>query len=84
LRVLDPDNSPGPDVEGVEIAEVRRRLDRHQSMIPKKRAPHLMRGRNRFPACAKPLVGFIVWLGASAGEGRSEKIMLQETIHQRE
>jgi hypothetical protein len=24
------------------------------------------------------LVGFIVWLGASAGEGRSEKIMLRE------
>jgi hypothetical protein len=33
---------------------------------------------NRFPACAKPLPDSIVWLDASAGEGRSEKIMLQE------
>jgi len=28
---------------------------------------------NRFPAGAKPLVGFVVWLDASAGEGRSKK-----------
>jgi hypothetical protein len=35
---------------------------------------------NRFPACAKPLVEFIVWLDASAGEGRSEKIMRQQKI----
>jgi hypothetical protein len=46
-------------------------------MIPKKPAPHLFRGGNRFPACAKPVVEFVVWLDASAGEGRSEKIMLQ-------
>src|SRR5262245_49966495 len=27
----------------------------------------------RFPACAKPLARSVVWLDASAGEGRSEK-----------
>jgi hypothetical protein len=32
----------------------------------------------RFPACAKPLERFIVWLGASAGEARWENIMLQQ------
>ena len=37
-------------------------------MIPKKPAPDLIRGGNWFPAFAKP---------ASAGEGRSEKIMLK-------
>src|SRR5262245_30425894 len=46
-------------------------------MIPKKPAPHLMRGGYRFPACAKPVARFVVWLDASAGEGRSEKIMRQ-------
>jgi hypothetical protein len=30
---------------------------------------------HRFPACAKPLVGFIMWVDASAGEGRSEEIV---------
>jgi hypothetical protein len=30
---------------------------------------------NRFPACAKPRHRFIVSFDASAGEGRSEKIM---------
>jgi hypothetical protein len=38
-------------------------------MIPKKPAADLIRGGNRFPAFAKP---------ASAGEGRSEKIMLKQ------
>ena len=38
-------------------------------MIPKS-------GR-RFPACAKPWRGTVVVRDASAGEGRSEKIMLQ-------
>jgi hypothetical protein len=33
---------------------------------------------NRFPACAKPGDGPFVWLYASAGEGRSEKIMRPE------
>jgi hypothetical protein len=43
-----------------------------QSMIRKKPAPDLIRKRGyRFPAFAKP---------ASAGEGRSEKIMLQRKI----
>ncbi len=32
----------------------------------------------RFPACAKPWHGSPVWLNASAGEGRSEKIMRKE------
>jgi hypothetical protein len=49
-------------------------------MIPKKPAPHLMRGGYRFPACAKPKQKFVVWLDASAGEARSEKIMLQEEV----
>jgi hypothetical protein len=40
-------------------------------MIPKKPAPDLIRGGNRFSAFAKP---------ASTGEGRSEKIMLKEKI----
>jgi hypothetical protein len=44
-------------------------------MIPKKPAPDAIRGGYRFPACAKPLVPYLIWLDASAGEGRSEKIM---------
>jgi hypothetical protein len=48
-------------------------------MIPKKLAPDLIRGGNRFPACAKPWHGSPFWLEASAGEGRSKKIMLKET-----
>jgi hypothetical protein len=32
----------------------------------------------RFPACAKPRHRFIVSFDASAGEGRSEKIMLKQ------
>jgi hypothetical protein len=32
----------------------------------------------RFPACGKPRHRFVVLLDASAGEGRSEKIMLKE------
>jgi hypothetical protein len=39
-------------------------------MIPKS-------GR-RFPACAKPWLGWSKWVDASAGEGRSEKIMLKQ------
>src|ERR1044072_8645313 len=30
---------------------------------------------NRFPACAQPWHGPLAWIEASAGEGRSEKIM---------
>jgi hypothetical protein len=47
-------------------------------MIPKKPAPRLMRGGRRFPACAKPGIVPAVWIGASAGVGRSEKIMLEQ------
>ena len=31
----------------------------------------------RFPACAKPQICFVVSLDASAGEAKSEKVMLQ-------
>jgi hypothetical protein len=31
-----------------------------------------------FPACAKAVVPFVVWLDASAGEAGSENIMLQQ------
>jgi hypothetical protein len=33
---------------------------------------------HRFPACAKPWHRFVVLFDASAGEGRSEKIMLSQ------
>jgi hypothetical protein len=33
---------------------------------------------DRFPACAKPRLGLRVWINASAGEGRSEKIMRRQ------
>jgi hypothetical protein len=49
-------------------------------MIPKKPAPHLMRGGYRFPACAKPLHGSSSGLKLRRGEGRSEKIMLMNNI----
>jgi hypothetical protein len=32
----------------------------------------------RFPACAKPRRTFVVPFDASAGEGRSEKIMIKQ------
>jgi hypothetical protein len=41
-----------------------------QRMIPK--------SGNRFPACAKPWYVSSLGLDASAGEGRSEKIMRQQ------
>jgi hypothetical protein len=47
-------------------------------MIPKKPAPHLMRGGYRFPACAKPVARIVLLRDASAGEGRSGKIMRQQ------
>jgi hypothetical protein len=68
-------------------------------MIPKKPAPDLIRGGNRFldkimrqlkimipkngnrfPACAKPIVMGRCFAHASAGEGRSDKIMCQQKI----
>jgi hypothetical protein len=50
-------------------------------MIPKKPAPDLIRGGNRFPAFAnrlRPKADFGGQEPASAGEGRSEKIMLKQ------
>jgi hypothetical protein len=47
-------------------------------MIPKKPAPDLIRGGYRFPACAKPRQPLGVLVRASAGEGRSEEIMLKQ------
>jgi hypothetical protein len=35
---------------------------------------------NRFPACAKPRHRFVVSFNASAGEGRPEKIMLNNEL----
>jgi hypothetical protein len=50
-------------------------------MIPKKPVPGLDPGMgNQFPACAKPSIGLVIWLDASAGEGRSEKLMLKSKI----
>src|SRR5581483_6455394 len=46
-----------------------------QRMIPKKPAPDLIRGGHRFPAYPKPLLGSSSSIEASAGEGRSGKIM---------
>jgi hypothetical protein len=40
------------------------------SMIPK--------SGSRFPACAKPVASFGIRLDASAGEGRSQPIMLEQ------
>jgi hypothetical protein len=37
----------------------------------------------RFPACAKPVARIFVWLDASAGETRSEKIMRQQEVKAR-
>jgi hypothetical protein len=47
------------------------------SMIPKKPAPDSIRGGYRFPACAKPCQRLVSSFDASAGEGRSEKIVLK-------
>jgi hypothetical protein len=44
-------------------------------MIPKKHVPDVIRNEGRFPACAKPWHGLMLWRDASAGEGRPEKIM---------
>jgi len=51
-----------------EAVVERRALD----MIPKKPVPDLIREGNGFPAFAKP---------ASAGEGRSDKIMFRQEIY---
>jgi hypothetical protein len=66
---------------GHRFADKNMRRSMTLSMIPKKPAPEAagdaIRGGNRFPACAKPAALSVVWLDASAGEGRSEKIMLK-------
>jgi hypothetical protein len=38
---------------------------------------------HRFPACAKPVAPVVIWLDASAGEGRSEKVMRQQEVKAR-
>src|SRR5215472_2589643 len=50
----------------------------HGSMIPRKPAPDLIGGGYRFPACAKHWQPFCLRVEASAGEGRSEEIMLKQ------
>jgi len=47
-------------------------------MIPKSMSSTPIGDGHRFPACAKPNHGPRLWTDASAGEGRSEKIMLHE------
>ena len=57
------------DGAGRDALHVARVLAMIWSIIPK--------SGNRFPACAKLWQGTSFWLDASAGEGRSEKIMLK-------
>jgi hypothetical protein len=45
---------------------------------PEKARPRERGNGFRFPVCAKPLARLITWLNASAGEGRSGKIMLKQ------
>jgi hypothetical protein len=67
-------------VDGKRILVLERRMSRAEDwcMIPKKPAPHLIRDVKRFPACAKPWHTPVVWIDASAGVGRSEKIMRKQ------
>jgi hypothetical protein len=44
----------------------------------KKKRTHDPEKWDRFPACAKPRHRFVVSLDASAGEGRSDKIMVKQ------
>ena len=48
------------------------------SMIPESMSSTPIGDGYRFPACAKPWRRPFVWIDASAGEGRSEKIMLHQ------
>jgi hypothetical protein len=48
-------------------------------MIPKQHVPDVIRDGYRFPACAKLWQILVVWTNASAGVGRSKKIMLHES-----
>jgi hypothetical protein len=45
---------------------------------PEKHVPDVIRDGHRFPACAKPWQILGVWTNASAGVGRSDKIMRKE------
>jgi len=45
---------------------------------PEKACPGLDPGWVPISRPGEALVRFVIWLGASAGEGRSEKIMLQQ------
>jgi putative membrane protein len=47
-------------------------------MIPKSMSSTPIGDVKRFPACAKPLHGPIVWINASAGVGRSDRIMRKQ------
>jgi hypothetical protein len=47
-------------------------------MIPKSMSSTPIGDVKRFPACAKPLRRRVVWIDASAGVGRSDKIMRKE------
>jgi hypothetical protein len=49
-------------------------------MIPKKHVPDVIREGDRFPACAKPWRGLLMCADASAGVGRSDKIMRKQKV----
>jgi hypothetical protein len=49
-------------------------------MIPKKHVPDAIRDGDRFPACAKPSRRRCHLVDASAGEGRSDRIMRNKEI----
>jgi hypothetical protein len=46
---------------------------------PEKLVPDVIRDGHEFPACAKPSNHPFIPLDASAGEGRSEKIMRKQS-----
>src|SRR5262249_46346650 len=66
----------GPQAARTDRCRVRRR-GRHPRARPPWRSM-MPKSGDRFPACAKPFDGTSIWLDASAGEGRSENIMLQK------
>jgi hypothetical protein len=49
-----------------------------QRVIPKSMSSIPIGDGNRFPACAKPWHGLTMWTDASAGVGRSDRIMRKE------
>jgi hypothetical protein len=53
--------------------------DRFSDKIMFKKSERMIpKSGDRFPACAKPRHRFVVSLDASAGEGRSDKIMVKQ------